>query len=170
MDHLVESLFHWEGGSTQERFIREGSAPNSSPLPFCISFNYDRKSTPITYLVWNFAYIFNCCSDPMPFKLWINHFLVCLFVFFFYIREAQIRYSFWAEPPGIGQCKEYSPPPPPHTHTHPGYVSRIFPLLNSNKSLKNIHKETVSCRTLIVPIKVNQLPSYRTSKISLNEY
>ena len=34
MDHLVESLFHWEGGSTQERFLREGSAPRSSPLPF----------------------------------------------------------------------------------------------------------------------------------------
>ena len=34
MDHLVECLFHWEGGSTQERFLREGSAPRSSPLPF----------------------------------------------------------------------------------------------------------------------------------------
>ena len=33
MDHLVECLFHWEGGSTQERFLREGSAPRSSPLP-----------------------------------------------------------------------------------------------------------------------------------------
>ena len=31
--------------------------------------------------------------------------------------------------------------------------------LNLNKSL-NIHKETVSYRTLIVPIKVNQLPSW----------
>ena len=144
MDHLVESLFHWEGGSTQERFIREGSARISSPLPFCVPFNYDRKSTPITYLVWNFAYIFNCCSDPMSFKLWINHKTRTLFftaiecicqpysgLFYrpkwqifpgayqiwwapdfptfsyssasksppFYLHEAQIRYSFWAEPP-----------------------------------------------------------------------
>ena len=193
MDHLVESLFHWEGGSTQERFLREGSAPWSSPLSFCIPFNYDRKSTPITYLVWNFAYIFNCCSDPMSFKLWINHKTRIFFYFFkaikcicspfgpflqtemidfptfpytsasksppFYIAEGQIRYSFWAEPPRIGHCGEYPPPQPP------GYLSRIFPPLNLDKSL-NIHKETVSYRTLIAPIKVCQLPSYRTSKIS----
>ena len=81
----------------------------------------------------------------------------------FYIHEAQIMHSFWAEPPRIGHCREYSLPPPP------GYVSIIFPSLNLNKSL-NIHKETVSYRTLILPIKVNQLPSYRTSKISLNKY
>ena len=80
----------------------------------------------------------------------------------FHIPEGQIRYSFWAEPPRIGHCGEYLPQPP-------GYVSRIFLPLNLDKSL-NIHKETVSYRTLIVPIKVNQLPSYRTSKISLNEY
>ena len=43
IDHLVESLIHWEGGSTQERFKREGSAPRSSHLPFCIPFNYDRN-------------------------------------------------------------------------------------------------------------------------------
>ena len=79
----------------------------------------------------------------------------------FYIHEGQIRYSFWAKPPRIGHCREYSPPPP--------YVSRIFPPLNLNNSL-NIPKESVLNRTLIVPIKVNQLPSYRTSKISLNEY
>ena len=62
------------------------------PFPLCIAFNYDRKSTPITYLVWNFAYIFICCSDPMSFKLWINHktrtvlfcFCFCLFVCFFF--------------------------------------------------------------------------------------
>ena len=154
MDHLVESLFHWKGGSTQERFIREGSAPRSSPLSFCLSFNYDRKSTSITYLVWNFAYIFNCCSDPMTFKLWINHkrtfffllfhshkmHLLTLFGLFLqtkmidfptaskslpsYIHEAQKRYSFWPEPPRIGHCREYPPPPPP---SPPGYVSRIFP-------------------------------------------
>ena len=28
-----------------------------------------------------------------------------------YIHEAQIRYSFWAEPPRIGHCREYPPPP-----------------------------------------------------------
>ena len=83
MDRLVESFFHWEGGSTQERFLREGSAPRSSPLPFCIPFNYDRKSTPITYLVWNFAYIFDCCSNPMSFKLWLNHKTRTFFFYFF---------------------------------------------------------------------------------------
>ena len=71
----------------------------------------------------------------------------------FYIHEAQIRYSFWAEPPRIGQCGEY--PPPPLT---PGVRFKNISL-NLNKSL-NIHKETVSYRTLIVPIKVNQLPSW----------
>ena len=30
----------------------------------------------------------------------------------FYIHEAQIRYSFWAEPPRIGHCREYLTPPP----------------------------------------------------------
>ena len=118
--------------------------PAVQPLTFCIPFNYDRKSTPITYLVWNFAYIFNCCSDPMSFKLWVNHKTRTLFftaigcicqpysgLFYrpkwyifpgayqiwwgpdfptfsyssasksppFYLHEAQIRYSFWAEPP-----------------------------------------------------------------------
>ena len=141
------------GGSTQERFLREGSAPRSSPLPFCLSFNYDRTSTSIKYLVWNFAYIFDCCSDPMTFKLWINHKTTFFFLLFHshkmhlltlfglflqtkmidfptaskslpsYIHEAQIRYSFWAEPPRIGHCREYPPPPP----SPPGYVSRIFP-------------------------------------------
>ena len=165
-------------------------------------FNYDRKSTPITYLVWNFAYIFNCCSDPMSFKLWINHKTGTFFFFFFllfhshkmhlftrrtflqtemidfptfsytsdsksppfYIHEAQIRYSFWAEPPRIGHWREYLTPPPSPRRVRFKNIS-----LNVNETL-NIHKETVSYRTLIVPIKVNQLPSYRTSKISLNEY
>ena len=75
----------------------------------------------------------------------------------FYIHEAQIRYSFWVESPRTGFCREYP---------SPGYVSRIFPPLNSNNSL-NIHKETISYRTLILPIKVNQPPSYRISRISV---
>ena len=60
---------HW-GGEYLRPVYRE---VGPRPFPFCIAFNYDRKGTPITYLVWNFAYIFICCSDPMSFKLWINH-------------------------------------------------------------------------------------------------
>ena len=171
--------------------------PAVQPLTFCIPFNYDRKSTPITYLVWNFAYIFNCCSNPMSFKLWKNHKTRTFFYFFkaikcicspfgpflqtemidfptfpytsasksppFHIPEGQIRYSFWAEPPRIGHCGGYPPPPVP------GYVSRIFPPLNLNKSL-NIHKETVSYRTLIVPIKVVNFQVIVPRKYHLNEY
>ena len=57
--------------------------PAVQPLTFCIPFNYDRKSTPITYLVWNFAYIFNCCFNPMSFKLWKNHKTRTFFFYFF---------------------------------------------------------------------------------------
>ena len=59
--------------------------PEVQPPTFCISFNYDRKITSITYLVWNFAYIFNCCSDRMSFKLWINHKSRTLFYYYFFL-------------------------------------------------------------------------------------
>ena len=63
-------------------------------------------------------------------------------------------------------CAQTNPPPPPPA---PGYVSRIFPPLNLNKSL-NIHKETVSYRTLIVPIKVVNFQVIVPRKYHLNEY
>ena len=64
----------------------------------------------------------------------------------FYIHEAQIGFSFWAEPPRIGHCKEYPPPPSRPRGTFQEYFR------------------------LLVPIKVKQLPSYHTWKMSLNEY
>ena len=67
--------------------------------------------------------------------------------------EAQMRYSFRAKPPRMGHCRE-----------NPRVRSRICPPSNSNNP-SNIHKETGKLyRTLIVPVKVNQLPSYRGSK------
>ena len=75
----------------------------------------------------------------------------------FYIHEGQITLApFGRSLPVWAIVGSTSPPPQPL-----GYVSRIFPPLNLNKSL-NIHKETVLYRTLILPIKVNQLPSYRS--------